>query len=105
MRVPAAYKLVRKDKITRPGVLLLNGEGELVAFRKLVPGGGKKEATGLAGFLKTNAPPKRKKKEEKKKAPKGKAKKPGDSKPATGKKKEPVGTGNRSWYSASAPPR
>ena len=111
MRVPAAYKLVRKYGITRPGVLLLDGEGELVAFRKLVPGGGEKEAAGLAGFLKANAPRKAGKKEEKtgertgektgdkRKAPKGTAKEPDASKkPAAGKRKEPVGAGKSGWY-------
>lgn len=71
VKVPAAYSLVRKHKVTRPGMLILNGKGKKVAFHKLAVGGGKAEAGRLARFLKKNAPRKtgKKKPQKKKRSP------------------------------------
>ena len=78
MKVPAAYSLVRKYGITRPGMLILDGDGKRVAFTKLKVGGGAPEAARLTKFLKKYAPAKsvRKKK----------------------KRLEPAGTSKRGWY-------
>ena len=81
MRVPAAYTLVRKHKVSRPGILLLNSAGKKVDFFMLKPGGGEREAARLAAFLKKHG---------KKKGP--------QQKKDQGKPKSGRGKSGKRWY-------
>ncbi|MCZ6602370.1 MAG: hypothetical protein O6952_05130 [Planctomycetota bacterium] len=87
VKVPAAYSLVRKHGVTRPGMLILDGDGKKVAFRKLKVGGGAQEALRLAKFLKKYAPTKSVRK-----------KKAKPQRKKSGKRLEPAGTSKRGWY-------